>query len=136
MTVDLARRGMLKALGLASTMVAGPGKALAQAAIGAAGAMPAASFLDGAAAPSPPGCSPSNISSVAQFAVNMLEREAWGTSPMVDSNLMPRPSIECFRSASPTMKAAWEHAARQQDEMRRHTIRAAVRMIYDGKIPL
>lgn len=139
MTVDLARRGMLKALGLASSMVVGPGKALAQAAVAAAASTSAAevTWLAHGVEPCAPYDPDSQLNPIARYALELLRNEEWAPAEERHGIVREiRPEIVCFRSASTVAKLRWEREERSRDRERLKTVQKAVEMIRSGKIPL
>lgn len=130
-TIDLARRGALKALSMATAMVAGPGKALAEAAVAAA-SMPAAAPMVAAV-----GRPRSDVPTPLAFADDYLGEMQWGSLGhiRIDRDGINY-DIACFRSASPAVKAMWERQSRREIEERNRVYEVARRMLHEGKIPL
>lgn len=140
--INLARRGALKALSMATALVAGPGKAIAGAALAAAEAMPAAgmaSDLMKSGAPKMSGGSSRRLGAYdsgtpANFALQVLNDEIWGGDRYrIRSPDDIRGSIRCLRSASPAVQELWEIRARKDRQEHERICSIAADFIREGK---
>lgn len=133
MTTDLSRRGILGLLTSAATAIRSPGEAIIKHAMGAATATVAATAPDQDHALCSSAPMPLGATSPLAWARQSLSERAWGNGLTVEHI---RPSVACFRSASPVARERFERTERAREAQTRDLARIALDLLNDGKITL